>query len=98
VLPAAVREVAVYRVAQRLGCSWCVDFGAMPQRLDGVDIERLAHIDDYAASPACGADERLAIAYADAMTDPRSASPTRSSQNSGSGSARRECWGTCAPG
>ncbi|SDD90657.1 carboxymuconolactone decarboxylase family protein [Actinokineospora iranica] len=68
VLPANIRELAVYRVAQRLGCSWCVDFGTMLQRLDGLDIERLKHIDDYAASDAYSADERLAIAYADAMT------------------------------
>lgn len=26
-LPKNVRELAVYRVAQQLGCSWCVDFG-----------------------------------------------------------------------
>lgn len=68
VLPANVREIAVYRVAQRLGCSWCVDFGAMLQRLDGLDIERLKHIDDHATSPAYTDDERLAIAYADAVT------------------------------
>lgn len=67
-LPANVRDIAVYRVAQRLGCSWCVDFGAMLQRLEGLDIERLRHIDDYADSPAYDRGERLAIAYADAMT------------------------------
>ncbi|MFL6145519.1 MAG: carboxymuconolactone decarboxylase family protein [Labedaea sp.] len=68
VLPANVRELAVYRVAQQLGCSWCVDFGTMLQRLGGLDIERLRQIDDYASSPAYTAPERLAIAYADAMT------------------------------
>ena len=68
VLPANVRDVAVYRVAARLGCSWCVDFGTMLQRLGGLDIERLREIDDYASSPAYTAPERLAIAYADAMT------------------------------
>jgi len=68
VLPASVRELAVYRVAQQLGCSWCVDFGTMLQRLHGLDIERLAQIDDYATSPAYSRQERLAIAYADAMS------------------------------
>lgn len=67
-LPANVRELAVYRVAQQLGCSWCVDFGTMLQRLDGLDIERLRQIDKYAGSPAYTHQERLAIAYADAMT------------------------------
>ncbi|HEV2782587.1 MAG TPA: carboxymuconolactone decarboxylase family protein [Actinophytocola sp.] len=68
VLPANVRELAVYRVAQRLGCSWCVDFGTMLQKHEGLDIERLRQIDDYATSPAYTARERMAIAYADAMS------------------------------
>jgi alkylhydroperoxidase family enzyme len=67
-LPANVRELAVYRVAQRIGCSWCVDFGAMLQKHWGLDVGRLAHIDDYLTSPAYTRQERLAVAYADAMT------------------------------
>jgi AhpD family alkylhydroperoxidase len=67
-LPVSVRELAVYRTATQLGCSWCVDFGTMLQLHEGLDIERLKHIDDYAESPAFSAQERLAIAYADAMT------------------------------
>jgi alkylhydroperoxidase family enzyme len=68
VLPVNVREIAVYRVAVRLGCSWCVDFGTMLQKHHGLDIERLKHIDDYATSSHFTAQERLALAYADAMT------------------------------
>lgn len=68
-LPANVRQIAVYRVAVRLGCSWCVDFGTMLQKLDGLDIDRLKHIDEYATSPHFSPQERLAIAYADAMTE-----------------------------
>jgi AhpD family alkylhydroperoxidase len=68
VLPKEVRELAVYRAAVRLGCAWCIDFGAMLQRLDGLDVERLQEIDDYATSPKYTEPERLAIAYADAMT------------------------------
>lgn len=67
-LPATVRELAVYWTARSIGCSWCVDFGAMLMRLDGLDLDRLKHIDDYATSPLFSADERAAIAYADAMT------------------------------
>jgi alkylhydroperoxidase family enzyme len=40
----------------------------MLQRLDGLDVERLKDIDDYATSPRYTEDERAAIAYADAMT------------------------------
>jgi AhpD family alkylhydroperoxidase len=72
-LPNNVRELAVYRVAQQLGCSWCIDFGTMLQKHEGLDIERLMKIDDYETSPAYSRRERMAIAYADAM----SAIPTR---------------------
>ncbi|AMO60330.1 transposase fusion protein [Mycolicibacterium phlei] len=67
-LPANVRELAVYWTARQIGCSWCVDFGTMLQRLDGLDIDRLKHIDDYATSPLFTDDERAAIAYAQAVT------------------------------
>ena len=67
-LPVSVRELAVFWTARTIGCSWCVDFGSMLQRLDGLDTKRLAEIDNYATSPAFTEDERTAIAYADAMT------------------------------
>jgi AhpD family alkylhydroperoxidase len=67
-LPRNVRELAVFWTARTIGCSWCVDFGAMLQRLDGLDVDRLKDIDDYATSPRYTEDERAAIAYADAMT------------------------------
>lgn len=67
-LPVSVRELAVLWTARAVGCSWCVDFGSMLQRLDGLDVERLKEIDNYATSAAFTDDERAAIAYADAMT------------------------------
>ena len=72
-LPANVRELAVFWTARTVGCSWCVDFGAMLQRLDGLDVTRLKDVENYATSPSFTDDERAAIAYADAMTtDPHS--------------------------
>ncbi|OBG01298.1 carboxymuconolactone decarboxylase family protein [Mycolicibacter sinensis] len=72
-LPAEVRDLAVFWTARTIGCSWCVDFGSMLQRLEGMDLERLQSIDDYATSPRFTADERAAIGYADAITaDPHS--------------------------
>lgn len=72
-LPVSVRELAVFWTARTIGCSWCVDFGSMLQRLDGLDVERLKDVDQYAISPLFSDDERAAIAYADAMTtDPHS--------------------------
>jgi len=67
-LPASVRELAVLWTARQIGCSWCVDFGSMLQRLDGLDVARLKEIDDYATSPAFTDDERAAITYAAAIT------------------------------
>ena len=67
-LPANVRALAVFWTARTIGCSWCVDFGSMLQRLDGLDVERLKDIDSYATSPAYSDDERAAINYADAIT------------------------------
>jgi AhpD family alkylhydroperoxidase len=67
-LPTSVRELAVLWTARTIGCSWCVDFGSMLLRLDGLDVERIKDIENYAASPHFTDDERAAIAYADAMT------------------------------
>ncbi len=67
-LPVSVRELAVLWTARQIGCSWCVDFGSMLLRLEGLDVERLKDIDDYVTSTAFTADERAAIAYAEAMT------------------------------
>ena len=67
VMPKALLELAVYRTAWTIGCSWCVDFGAMLQRLEGLDIERLKHIADFETSDAYSEEEREVIRYADAM-------------------------------
>lgn len=73
ILPVSVRELAVFWTARTIGCSWCVDFGSMLQRLDGLDVKRLKDIDNYATSPLFSDDERAAIDYAHAMTtDPHS--------------------------
>lgn len=67
-LPASVRELAVFWTARTIGCSWCVDFGSMLQRLDGLDVERLKDVENYATSPCFTDDERVAITYANGMT------------------------------
>lgn len=69
VVPPALVELAVYRTAWTVGCSWCVDFGAMLMKHEGLDIERLKHIDSYATSELFTDVERKALAYADAITD-----------------------------
>jgi AhpD family alkylhydroperoxidase len=68
VVPPALVELAVYRTAWTVGCSWCVDFGAMLQRLEGLDIDRLKEIGEFETSDKFTDDEREVIRYADAMT------------------------------
>ncbi len=67
-VPKPILELAVYRTAWTVGCSWCVDFGAMLQRLDGLDVDRLKHIADFETSDAYTDEEREVIRYVDAMT------------------------------
>lgn len=68
VVPKGLIQLAVYRTAWTVGCSWCVDFGAMLQRLDGLDVDRLKEIADFETSDKFSAAEREVIRYADAMT------------------------------
>ena len=68
VVPKNIVELAVYRTAWTIGCSWCVDFGEMLQRMSGLDVDRLRHIADFETSDAYSEEEREAIRYADAMT------------------------------
>jgi AhpD family alkylhydroperoxidase len=68
VMPTALVQLAVYRTAWTIGCSWCVDFGTMLMRLEGLDIEQLKHIADFETSDAFTDEERDIIRYADAMS------------------------------
>ena len=68
VVPGPLIELAVYRTAWTVGCSWCVDFGSMLQRLNGLDVDRLKEIADFETSDKYTESEREVIRYADAMT------------------------------
>ncbi|KAA1395785.1 carboxymuconolactone decarboxylase family protein [Aeromicrobium ginsengisoli] len=68
VVPAPLIELAVYRTAWTVGCSWCVDFGAMLQRLEGLNIDRLKEIGEFETSDKFTDDEREVIRYSDAIT------------------------------
>jgi AhpD family alkylhydroperoxidase len=67
-LDPALRDLALHRVATEIGCSWCVDFGAMLSLRAGLNPERLKELHRYQESAAFTGTEKLAIAYADAMT------------------------------
>jgi AhpD family alkylhydroperoxidase len=67
-LPVELREIVVHRVATVVGCSWCVDFGTMLTLKAGFSVQRHRELARYDTSDAFTADEKLALAYADAMT------------------------------
>ncbi|WP_433269873.1 carboxymuconolactone decarboxylase family protein [Actinosynnema sp. CS-041913] len=68
-LPVSLRELVVYATAVKLGCSWCVDFSTMLIKHEGLDVARLREIHVYQSSDKYTELEKLALAYADAMTD-----------------------------
>jgi len=68
-LDAALRDLVVHRVATRVGCSWCVDFGTMLALKAGFSVERHRELGNYQTSDAFTELEKLALRYADAMTD-----------------------------
>ncbi len=68
VLPKGLIQLAVYRTAWTVGCSWCVDFGAMLMRLDELDVDRLKEIASFETSDKFSDAERDVIRYADAIT------------------------------
>ena len=68
VMPPQLIQLAVYRTAWTIGCSWCIDFGSMLMRLEDLDIDRLKEIGSYETSDKFTADDRLVIAYSDAFT------------------------------
>jgi AhpD family alkylhydroperoxidase len=69
-LPARLRDLAVYRTATQVGCSWCVDFGEMLWIRQGLDADHLrrAAADGAPDDPRFDDDERAVLAYADAMS------------------------------
>lgn len=68
-LDAELRDLVVHRVATRVGCSWCVDFGTMLTLRAGLSVHRHRELGRYEESDAFTPLEKLALTYADAMTD-----------------------------
>ncbi|HET8658313.1 MAG TPA: carboxymuconolactone decarboxylase family protein [Micromonosporaceae bacterium] len=64
-----LRDLVVHRVATRVGCSWCVDFGTMLALRAGFSVERHRELGHYRTSAAFTQLEKQALEYADAMTD-----------------------------
>ncbi|MBO3089502.1 carboxymuconolactone decarboxylase family protein [Cellulomonas dongxiuzhuiae] len=67
-LPERLRSLVEHRVAVVIGCSWCIDFGAMLALRVGISAQDVLAVPDYAASPAFSDLEKRAMAFADAAT------------------------------
>src|SRR5262245_56920954 len=64
-----LRELAVHRTAQVVGCSWCIDFGTFLSQRMGTPDEKLTELHRWRESPVYTPVERLVIEFAEAMTE-----------------------------
>lgn len=68
VMPPELIQIAVFRTAWTVDCSWCVDFGTMLMRLDQLDVDRLKEIATFETSERFTEADREVIRLSDAMT------------------------------
>ncbi len=68
VLPARLPELVVFVTAVRLGCSWCVDFGASLWEKRGLDRGELTEAVRWRDSDRFDACQRAAFAFAEALS------------------------------
>jgi len=67
-LPAELADLVVFVTSVRIGCSWCVDFGASLWEQKNLDPLTLREAVRWRESDRFDADSRAAFAYAEAMT------------------------------
>lgn len=63
-----LKILAVMAAANRIGCSWCLDFGYWEGVGRGVHADQLRAVPQWRASDAFGPVERRVLEYAEAMT------------------------------
>ena len=70
VLPEHLGELVTFVVSVRLGCSWCIDFGARLWEDRGLDPAVLRHAVSWRDAPGSvfDADARAAFGYAEALS------------------------------
>lgn len=70
VLPDHLDDLVTFVVSVRLGCSWCIDFGARRWEDQGLDPAVLRHAVTWRDAPAQVFDQgtRAALAYAEALS------------------------------
>jgi AhpD family alkylhydroperoxidase len=68
VLPQRLRNLAMLRAAQLVGCEWCLDFGSKLAVDGGVPEDDLRELALWRESPRFDDLDRLVLEYAEAMT------------------------------
>jgi len=63
-----LKDLAMLRTAQLIGCEWCLDFGSWLASHSGVPEEQLRELAVWRQSERFGPVERLVLEYAEAMT------------------------------
>jgi AhpD family alkylhydroperoxidase len=63
------KSLAMHLVAARNGCAWCIDFGLAQAVKDGVPMEKMVAVLDYATDPRFSPAQRAALAFADEVTE-----------------------------
>jgi AhpD family alkylhydroperoxidase len=66
------RMLASHLVAELNECTWCLDFGNYMAQREGIPGDKLSSVMDHAVSPLFSPAERVALAYAEAVTAPGS--------------------------
>jgi AhpD family alkylhydroperoxidase len=67
-VPARLKDIAMLRTAQLVGCEWCLDFGSKLARDSGVPEEDLRALTDWRRSDRFDGTDRAVLEYAEAMT------------------------------
>ncbi len=68
-LDPTLRWLAVMMVSQRIGCSWCIDYGYFDGVATGVAPEKIRAVAQWRASELFNDTERLVLEYAEASTE-----------------------------
>lgn len=63
-----LKELAMLRSAQLIGCEWCLDFGSKLARESGIGEHQLRDLSRWRESEHFDERERLVLEYAEAMT------------------------------
>lgn len=68
-LPPALRSLITVRVSQINHCAFCVDINSATLAKRGIGVDKIQALEHWRESPLFGADERLALDYAEAITN-----------------------------